>query len=85
MKMTLMHTLEIVSPIFLSLICWLRFRAGRQPLGSLVVGCAMLAAVAAIAYDADGIAKCFQVGGLVIAGILIFRDERWKRSQRQER
>ena len=74
--MTFMHPLEIASPAFLSIICWLRVCKRRQPMGSLIVGCTTLAAAVAAAYDADRIAITLEIVGIVIAGMMILNGRR---------
>jgi uncharacterized membrane protein len=69
--------------VFLGVVSWFRFRSGMQPIGSATVAGLMLAAALAICFGEERIAMTLQGIGIVIAGLTMALNERWKRSQRK--
>lgn len=74
----------LVTAMFM-IIAWLRYRAGLQRYGSLIVASLMAASIICIVSGLEIVAEALQIVGLVISGLLIYGEERWKRSKSQNR
>lgn len=76
--MTLIDLTWLCSSLVLAAIGMMRFRQERQPLGSLVVAIAMFASACLIVADFERTAQAVQLVGIVVAGVLIIGQERWR-------
>ena len=78
--MTAIDITWLSSTLVLSAIGIIRFRDGRQPIGSLIVAVAMLVSAGLIVASFERAAQLVQLCGIGVAGALIIAQERWKRN-----
>lgn len=80
--MNLTNAMWLLSTVMLAAVTAWRARTGQQRVGSLIVSAAMSLASACIVGGWENAAYFFQIAGLVVAGLLIWAELRWKRGQR---
>ena len=80
--MTALDSYWLGSTAFLTVIAFLRFRAGLQKIGSLTVAVFMALSAIAILCGAEKLAYAFQIVGVVFSAGMIALNERWKRTQK---
>lgn len=78
--MPVIDIIWLASTLALSVIGLIRFRERRQPIGSLVVAVAMLFSACLVVANFERAAQVVQLSGIVVAGVLIISQERWKRN-----
>lgn len=80
--MNVTNAMWLLSTVMLGAVTAWRARTGQQRVGSLIVSAAMSLAAACIVVGWETGAYFFQFSGLVVAGLLIWAERRWKRGRR---